>query len=252
MRPEPAPTAPCRDTNGRHTDGHTGDGKTGVSPVAPASPKGGDTISPPQNVLEQRVECFKVLGKKSKRGLCRSHCFPFAILPSAASPSDFPVNSQGFPQGVGQRTDSSFPLRPGDPSPRVPWGRSAHSLCRLLFSPREKRCRRKAAGYNPLPLFSLPAPFPSPARGNEALQRLPLPGAPTGGATPPAGRGWERGRAATAPGTNRPQPSHASARETAPQRERLVAVTARWKPWGQSWPNNGTGARASPKCFHQG
>lgn len=48
------------------TDGHTGGGKTGVSPVAPASPKGGDTISPPQNVLEQRVECFKVLGKKIK------------------------------------------------------------------------------------------------------------------------------------------------------------------------------------------
>lgn len=59
VRPEPAPTAPCRDTSAWHTDGHTGDGKTGVSPVAPASPKGGDTISPPQNVLEQRVECFK-------------------------------------------------------------------------------------------------------------------------------------------------------------------------------------------------
>lgn len=79
------------------------------------------------------------------------------------------------------------------------------------------------------------SPSPEPRRGRDP---------------PPAG--WEQGRAATAPGTNRPQPSHTSAGETAPQRERLVAVRARWKPWGQSWPNSGTGTRASPECFHQG
>lgn len=137
----------------RRFGGHTDSGHRGCFPQ-PAFHEDGDTISPsPRICWNKALNDLKYL-KQLKGRFCTARLSPSSLQPHR--PATLPSTPGGFPQGVGERTELPFSLRPGTHPRQSPWVICPSLFLLCSFPPRDRRCRRTAAGSDPLPLLSPP------------------------------------------------------------------------------------------------
>lgn len=159
----------------------TDSGHRGCFPQ-PAFHEDGDTISPsPRMCWNKALNVLKYL-KQLKGRFCTARLSPSSLRPHR--PATLPSTPGGFPQDVGERTELPFSLRPGTHPRQSPWVICPSLFLLCSFPPRDRRCRRTAAGSDPLPLLS-----PPPRSFRQRGQR-------SGGASSPQPR-----RAPAVPGT---------------------------------------------------